>query len=170
MTGTFESVDFLCCLIVENCPCTRTRCFVDFSLEDRQQQRERLREKVLYVIHCYGDEGRPFEKHNSLIPKSLSILSYPISSVVWFQYYRELEAFLRNIDEDGLHRILYIRGTVFIPFNSVLCADLRLAGIDCSVLKALFRVAFHQSHWAEVVICGLNRFRGSDKIQETESD
>ena len=53
-----------------------------------------------------------------------SVLSFPIPTRVWFQYYREMEGFLRNHDDDD--HILYIHGAVFVPFNTALHDHLRV--------------------------------------------
>lgn len=95
-----------------------------FSLVDRQRQREGLRRVVFDTIRQYRDEGRPFETHNSLTPLSWSVLSFPISPVGCFQYYRELEAFMQ--DHSDQHGTAFIHGTVFIPFKTVLHENLRL--------------------------------------------
>ena len=96
MIGTSESVTCLYCLLVVDHHFTWTPCSVDFSLVDRQRQRERLCQGVFDTIHQYRDEGCPFETHNSWTPRSWSVQSYPISPMAWFQYYRELEAFLHS--------------------------------------------------------------------------
>ena len=91
---------------------------------DRQQQIERLRQRVLDIIHNYRDVGRPFETHSSLPPQSWVILSYPVPPMIWFQYYRELENFVLSVDTTngwrGMNNRLYIHGTVFLPFNAVI--------------------------------------------------
>ena len=44
--------------------------------------------------------------------------------MVWFQYYREMESFLRTVGREN--RTLYIHGVVFVPFNTPLYDELRV--------------------------------------------
>ena len=81
-----------------------------------------LRERARDSIQQFRDMGRPFETHNSLI-RSWSVLRFPISPVVWFQYYRELEAFVRTTEGDST---LYLHGTVFMPFGTIFSEHIRL--------------------------------------------
>ena len=82
------------------------------SLEDvlHRRERERRRREAIDTIHEYRDRARPFETHNSLTSRSWSVLSYPIPPTVWFQYYREMDSFLRTVGNEN--RMLYIHGVV----------------------------------------------------------
>ena len=144
--------------------CTRTHCSVDFflledrgtyrerlRLEDRQTHRERLRQRVYEVLHTYRDDGRPFSTHSVGNP-SWSILSCPLSPVIWFLYYRMLENFIRSITDitSTWHPTLYIHATVFVPFLTTLHADLRLA---------VYRMFYHNTPYSVWHFIRANRFR-----------
>ena len=75
------------------------------------------------VILGYRDEARPFQTHNSLTPRTWSILPARLSPVVWFQYYQAVECFVRD---HGVRRV-YIHGTVFVPFETLLHIESRKA-------------------------------------------
>ena len=73
------------------------------------------RMRIQHDIWQFRDRGRPFETQNSLT-RSWIHLSFPISPVVWFRYYRELEDFVRTTERQIS---LYIHGTVFMPFQVI---------------------------------------------------
>ena len=137
---------------MEDHRCTRTHCSVDFfPLVDRRPYRERLRQRVYEVLHTYRDDGRPFSTHSVGTP-SWSILSYPLSPVIWFQYYCELENFIRNITDitSTSHPTLYIHATVFVPFLTTLHADLRLT---------VYRMFYHNTPYSVWHFIRAIRFR-----------
>ena len=80
-------------------------------------------ESIRGYIQEYRDEGHPFETHNSSTPWSWSSLSYPIPPQVWFLFYREMDRILRILPDENC--ILYIHGTVFVPFNTPMYYHLR---------------------------------------------
>ena len=108
--------------------CIPTYCTVDLFLEEVQLRRGRHRQGVFDTIHEYRDLGRPFETHSSLTPRLWSVLSFPIPSTVWFQYYRELVGYLRTTGENRTltESYLYNHGVVFVPFNTTLHNMLRM--------------------------------------------
>ena len=91
---------------------------------DILRRREARPQEAIDTIHEHRDWGRPFETHNSLTTRSWSVLGYPIAPTVWFQYYREMDSFLRTMG--GENRILYIHGVVCVPFNTPLYDELRV--------------------------------------------
>ena len=73
------------------------------------------------VILGFRDESRPFQTHNSLTPRTWSIIPARLSAIVWMQYYQEVECFVRD---HGIRRV-YIHGTVIVPFRTTLSVELR---------------------------------------------
>jgi len=70
----------------------------------------------------FRDIGRPFETHNSLT-RSWNHLPHPLPVTVWFQYYHELEAFVRSSEGQSP---LYIHGTVFFPLHVISFDHIRM--------------------------------------------
>jgi len=68
------------------------------------------------------DHGKPFDTHNSLT-RSWNHLPYPIPVTVWFQYYREMEDFVRSSE---FRSPMYIHGTVFFPLNVISYDHIRM--------------------------------------------
>jgi len=70
----------------------------------------------------FRDNGKPFETHNSLT-RSWNHLPYHLPVTVWFQYYREMENFVRSSEGRSP---MYIHGTVFFPFNVISFDHIRM--------------------------------------------
>jgi len=97
---------------------------------------ERMR--IQHDIWRFRDTGTPFETHNSLT-RSWVHLSYPISPVVWFRYYRELEDFVRTTEGQSP---LYIRSTVFMPFDVIAYDHVRMEVYRMFYFNTPYRLYF----------------------------
>ena len=82
------------------------------------------------------DIGRPFETHNSLT-RSWNHLPYPLPVTVWFQYYREMEDFVRSTEG---RTPMYIHGTVFFPLSVISYDHIRMEVYRMFYFNTPFRV------------------------------